>query len=96
MNAIGDISILPTFEKDIDQILASAEFNEGNLYSDFNPDIDNIAAYGIGGLIAGKVLAKAGFFAVILKFWKIIAIGFAGFFAAAKKFIFKKKDTSEV
>jgi len=88
LNAIGDINILDTFNADRDQILHSVEFTPGNRYSDFNPDIDEVAAYGIGGLIAGKVLAKVGFFAVILKFWKFIAIGAVALFSGFRKKIF--------
>jgi hypothetical protein len=33
-----------------------------------------VAAWTIGGLVAGKVLAKAGFFALILKFIKPILL----------------------
>ena len=40
------------------------------LAADFDSKIDNVAAWTIGGLVAGKVLAKAGFFAIILKFIK--------------------------
>ncbi|MCB4797782.1 DUF2167 domain-containing protein [Neotamlana laminarinivorans] len=88
LNAIGDINILDTFNKDRENILKSVEFTSGNRYSDFNPDIDEVAAYGIGSLVAGKILAKAGFFAVILKFWKFIAIGAVGMFGAFKKKLF--------
>lgn len=51
------------------------QFNDGYRYGDFNPSVDEVAGWTIGGLVAGKVLAKAGLFAVILKFWKFIAIG---------------------
>lgn len=88
MNAIGDIDVLPVFKNDINEILASVEFNEGHKYSNFDPDIDKVAAYGIGGLIAGKLLAKAGFFAALLKFWKVIAVAVVGAFAALKKKLF--------
>ena len=88
LTAIGDIYILDAFNQDRDQILASVHFNEGNRYSDFNPDIDEVAAYGIGGLIAGKILAKAGFFALLLKFWKFIAIGAVAIFSGFRKKIF--------
>ncbi|WP_298238796.1 DUF2167 domain-containing protein [uncultured Algibacter sp.] len=88
LNAIGDIDMLDTFNADRDNILHSVEFTAGNRYSDFNPDIDEVAAYGIGGLIAGKILAKAGFFALILKFWKFIAIGAVALFSAFRKKIF--------
>lgn len=88
LNAIGDIDMLDTFNADRDNILHSVAFTPGNQYSDFNPDIDEVAAYGIGGLIAGKVLAKAGFFALILKFWKFIAVGAVAVFSAFRKKIF--------
>ena len=91
LNAIGTIDILPEFKKDVDEILNSVHFTDGNMYSDFNPEIDEVAAYGIGGLIAGKLLAKAGFFALILKFWKIIAIAVVGAFTVFKKKIFGTK-----
>lgn len=92
LNAIGTIDILPLFKKDVTQILNSVAFTEGNTYADFNPDLDKVAAYGIGGLIAGKLLAKAGFFVVILKFWKFIAIGAVGLFSAFKSKIFGRKE----
>ncbi|MEZ4887908.1 MAG: DUF2167 domain-containing protein [Chitinophagales bacterium] len=85
LNAIGEMDILPKVQADIGDILTSVNFNSGNRYSDFNPSMDKVAAYGIGGLIAGKVLAKAGFFALLLKFWKIIAVAIVGFFAFIKR-----------
>lgn len=88
MNAIGDMEALPMIQADLDGILASIEFNEGHAYEDFDSSIDKVAAYGVGGLIAGKILAKAGFFALIAKFWKVIAIAVAGLFAAFKRKIF--------
>ncbi|ULC60745.1 DUF2167 domain-containing protein [Flaviramulus sp. BrNp1-15] len=91
LNAIGDITMLDAFNKDRDNILQSVEFTPGNRYSDFNPDIDKVAAYGIGGLIAGKILAKAGFFALVLKFWKFIAIGAVALFGGFRKKLFGGK-----
>ena len=92
MNAISDIHQLPLVKENIDVVLSSVSFNDGNRYADFNPDLDDVAAYGIGGLVAGKVLAKAGFFALLLKFWKFIAIGVVGLFGAFKKRIFGSKE----
>ena len=57
-------------------ILGMVDFTDGNRYADYKPGTDKVAAYGIAGLIAGGVLAKAGFF-------KIIWVGIL----AAKKFI---------
>ncbi len=92
LNVIGDMNVLEDVKTNLDPILASVEFKAGNKYDDFNPDIDEVAAYGIGGLIAGKLLAKAGFFAIILKFWKFIALGLGGVFMAFKKKIFGTKE----
>lgn len=92
LNVIGDMTVLEDVQQNIDPILTSTTFKEGNQYSDFNPDIDEVAAYGIGGLIAGKVLAKVGFFAVLAKFWKFIAIGAVAIFAGVRKRIFGSKE----
>lgn len=95
LNVIGEMPILEEVKSNINPILASVNFTEGNRYADFNPDIDKVAAYGIGGLIAGKVLMKAGILAkiglLLAKFWKIIAIAVIGFFAGIKK-LFEKKE----
>ncbi len=96
LNAIGEMNVLDKFNKDKDKILTSVNFNEGHKYSNFNSNTDKIAAYGIGGLIAGKVLAKAGFFAVILKFGKIIFLAIAAFFGKFRKLIFGKKEVTTV
>lgn len=92
LNVIGQMDALPLVKQDVNQILASVEFKDGYKYSDFNPSIDKVAAYGIGGLIAGKVLAKVGFFAIILKFGKFIVLGLIGLFAAFKRKIFGSKE----
>ncbi|WP_299714347.1 DUF2167 domain-containing protein [uncultured Tenacibaculum sp.] len=95
LNAIGTMEVLPLVKNNVNQILNSVTFTEGNTYADFNPDIDKVAAYGIGGLIAGKLLAKAGFFALLLKFWKFIAIGAIGLFSVLKNKIFGSKKEEE-
>ena len=45
-----------------------------------------MAAYSIGGLVAGKVLTKVGLFAVVLKFWKIGLPALAGAWTVLKRF----------
>ena len=100
LNAISDVGMLGSVKENINPILASVDFNPGYKYSDFDPDIDQIAAYGIGGLIAGKVLAKAGILAkvgiLLAKFWKIIVFGVIGFFAVVRNFFSgKKKDSGQ-
>jgi uncharacterized membrane-anchored protein len=41
-------------------------FQEGHRYADFNPSTDKVATYGIAALVAGGVLAKGGFFKVLI------------------------------
>jgi uncharacterized membrane-anchored protein len=95
LNAVAGIDGLPLVKKDIEKILTMPEFTAGNKYSDFNSSTDNVAAYTIGGLVAGKILAKVGFFALVLKFWKLIAAGIMGVGYAIKKFFKKKNDDFE-
>lgn len=77
LNAVAGMSSLEQVKAGIPAILKAVEFQEGHRYSEFNPDVDKVATYGIAGLVAGGVLAKAGFFKVL-----IAAI------LAGKKFIF--------
>ena len=65
---------------------SSVTFARGQQYRDFDADIDEVAAYSIGGLVAGKVLAKVGLFAVVLKFWRIGLPALAGAWAVLKRF----------
>ena len=80
-------------------IINSVNYNDGFRYSDFNPETDHVAEWTIGGLIAGKVLAKAGVWAILAKFSKIIIIAVIGFFAAIRKRLAKwlgfRKDEEE-
>lgn len=98
LNAVGSVSELGEVKANIDKVIQSVEFKEGHKYSEFVPDTDNVAAWTIGGLVAGKVLAKAGFFVLILKFWKIIALAVAGAAGVLWKLLTgrKKEETVEV
>lgn len=78
LNAVASMHELPEVEANIEKVIGSITYKEGHRYSDYLPDVDNVAAWTIGGLVAGKVLAKAGFFVVLLKFWKVIALAVAG------------------
>jgi uncharacterized membrane-anchored protein len=96
LNAIASIGELPEVKANIDKVIGSVEFKEGNRYADFIPDVDNVAAWTIGGLVAGKVLAKAGFFVLLLKFWKVIALAVAGGGTALWKFIKGRRKEDEM
>ncbi len=78
LNAISSMNELPEVNHNIDKVLNIVTFSDGNKYADFNPSVDEVAAWTVGGLVAGKVMAKAGFFVVLLKFWKVIAFAVAG------------------
>lgn len=56
VNFIATIDQLHEIEAAVPEVLAMVSFSDGYRYSDFNPDVDKVAAVGIGGLIAGKVL----------------------------------------
>ncbi len=96
LNFIANMDQKPVIESQLETVLALAEFDEGQQYSDFDPAMDKVAAYGLGALVAGKVIAKTGFFAMALIFLKkfgiIIIVGIGAFL----KRIFRKKDTEKV
>lgn len=95
LQAISGMQELDSVNAHLDEVLEMVAFNEGNRYTDFDSTTDKVAAWTIGGLVAGKVLAKAGFFAVILKFLKfiIVGIGIAG--GAIWKYISGRKKKQE-
>lgn len=96
LTAISDMQTLANVKNNINPVLQSINFNEGHRYGDFNPDLDEVAAYGIGGLIAGKVLLKTGLIAklglVLAKSWKIILLAFAGLAGVFGKFFRRKEN----
>ena len=97
LNAVGGMGNLPEINASINGVLGSVEFNQGNRYSDFDPSADKVAAWTIGGLVAGKVLAKVGLFAGLLKFGKVIIIGLAAAGGAIWRFITgRRKEEEEV
>lgn len=91
MNAVATMNELDLVKKDIDKVLQIPSFTEGNMYKDFDSNVDNVAAWTVGGLVAGKMLMKVGFFA---KFWKFILIGLVAVGAGVKK-LFGKKSSGE-
>lgn len=95
MNFIAEIFLLDEVKQDIPKIIPAVSFNEGHRYSDFDPDFDTVAAIGIGGLIAGKVLKSAGLFAVLGKFAKFILIGIAAAAGAIWRFITGRSKKEE-
>lgn len=81
LNFIADMNQKDLIDSQIDTVLALADFDQGSRYADFNPSIDKVATYGIGALVAGKVIAKTGILVAALVFLKkfglliLVAIG---------------------
>ncbi|MFP6851217.1 MAG: DUF2167 domain-containing protein [Pseudomonas sp.] len=78
LNFVAYMDQLAEIEANVPAVLAATEFNPGERYAEFNPDLDTIAAYGLGALVAGKVAAKTGLLVMLLvllkKFWIIPAL----------------------
>jgi uncharacterized membrane-anchored protein len=98
LNAVGNMGNLPDINKNIESVLNSVEYTEGNKYQEFQPSLDKVAAWTIGGLVAGKVMAKIGIVAVIAKFGKVILLAVGGGASAVWRFIRgrRKEEDEEV
>ncbi|MXV50177.1 DUF2167 domain-containing protein [Pedobacter sp. HMF7647] len=96
LNAVAGMDQLPLVKQNIDKVIQSVEFDKGHRYADFVPEVDNVAAWTVGGLVAGKVLAKAGFFVLLLKFWKLLLVGIAAAVGAVKRFFGGRKNTDSI
>jgi len=87
LNAVAAMRDLATVKAAMPEVLAFANFTDGNRYTDFDSSTDKVAAYGLAALVAGGIAAKAGLFAklglLLLAAKKFIVIGLvavAGFF----------------
>jgi uncharacterized membrane-anchored protein len=98
LNAIATTKELPLVQSEISNVLNIFQFNDGYKYEEFDSSVDEVAAWTIGGLVAGKVLAKVGLFAVLAKFGKLIFFAILGFFGTFRKklfSLFRKKKVNE-
>lgn len=96
LNAVASMSALGEVQKNIDPVLTSFSYSDGNKYEDFDPKLDEVAAWTIGGLVAGKVLAKAGILALLLKNIKLIGLAIVGMGGAIMKWFRRKTDPPAV
>ncbi len=87
LTAISAAAQLPLVEKDINKVLGMAAFTSGNRYADYNSSTDKIAAYTVGGLVAGTILTKIGFWAILAKFTKLIIAGVVAAFYGVRKWL---------
>ena len=98
LDAVGSKSQLATLEAGMDEVLSFVEFNQGHRYADFNPAVDHKAEYGIAALVAGGLLAKGGFFKVLLAgllaMKKLVIIAVAAIAGFLKKLFGKKEPAA--
>jgi uncharacterized membrane-anchored protein len=92
LDFIAGMNQLPLIKQNLGAVLDIAEFDQGASYADFNPDLDKVAAYGIGALVAGKVIAKTGFLVVALLFLKKFGIFILLGLGTLYKMVFKRKE----
>ena len=91
LNFFAGMDQMDAVDANLASVLALAEFNRGSRYADFDPDIDTVAAYGIGALVAGKVAAKTGLLAGLLIFLKKFGVIVVAGAAVLLGKVFKRK-----
>lgn len=91
LQAVGFENQMAELKECAQHIISHTKYDEGYRYEDFDESTDNVAGWTVGGLIAGKMLAKAGFFA---KFWKVIVLALGAIGGVIAK-IFKGKKKEE-
>ena len=95
VNAIGGMNMFEQVKPTIEPIMRSVSFTDSNRYDDFDPSIDKVAAYTVGGLVAGKILAKAGILGLLAKFGKFIVLGIVAAGGFIWRFISGRKKKEE-
>jgi uncharacterized membrane-anchored protein len=96
LNAISFMGQMDVIKPAMEEVYALVEFKEGNRYSDFDPDVDQMAAYTLGGLIAGGVVAKSGLlkglFALLIAGKKFVVLLVVGIGAFVMRFFGRKEE----
>jgi uncharacterized membrane-anchored protein len=97
MNFVAGMDQLAEIKNVIPAVMAMPQFEAGSRYQDYVPGADKVAAYGIGGLIAGKLLSKAGFFALALAFlkkgWILVILAVLGLWRVVGRFFRGRQAT---
>jgi uncharacterized membrane-anchored protein len=98
LNAVSGMEQMNQVKGHMAAVLPSVSFLKGNRYEDYNPSTDNLAGYGIGALVAGKVAAKTGILTAmttfIMKGWKFLLIVLAAIVAMIRKLIKTSRGTA--
>jgi len=96
LNAVAPISQLAEIKPAMEQVGTFASFTQGNAYADYDEDTDKLATYGVGGLIAGGLIASKtgllkGLWLALLAGKKFIVIGLVALGVFLKR-MFSRKD----
>ncbi|MEW5854035.1 MAG: DUF2167 domain-containing protein [Myxococcota bacterium] len=96
MQAVAGMDALATVKARMPDVVKAVEFNKGHTYAEFDASVDEVAAYGIGALVAGKVASKvgllAGLAAVAIKAKKLLFVAVLAIGALLKKVLSKKNE----
>lgn len=99
LNAVASMGQLPMMRGRMESLRQRVTFEQGRRYSDFVPSTDRVAAYGIGALIAGKVIAKTGILkmliAALVAGKKLVLAGFAALAAGVRSLLGKKSSQDD-
>lgn len=79
MKAVAPMASSERVRSAMREALSLVEFAPGHRYEEFDSSVDEVATYGVGGLVAGGLLAKTGFFKALLAgalaAKKLVAVG---------------------
>ncbi|WP_375559491.1 DUF2167 domain-containing protein [Bernardetia sp. OM2101] len=90
MNISTSPSHLLEVNSQIPLLTSSVEFYNGFRHEDFDPNFDNLAAFGFAGILAGKVLTKVKVVPFIFKWLKWVIIALLGAFTFFKRKLIKR------
>lgn len=97
LNAIGNMAALPQIKGAMDEVIAQAQFSEGERYVDFNEATDHVAEYTVLSLVAAgtfaKLAAKGGLLLLFAKFGKFLIIPLVflwKYIAAGARWVWRK------
>ncbi|WP_221090030.1 DUF2167 domain-containing protein [Deinococcus aquaedulcis] len=82
LNAVAGMAQLPQIKRDMAAVLNQVSFTPGARYEDFNADTDQLATYGIAGLLGVAAAKKVGLLGAALLFlkkgWILVAAALGG------------------
>lgn len=90
MNISTSPSHLLKVNSQIPLLTSSVEFYKGFRHEDFDPNFDNLAAFGFAGILAGKVLTKVKVVPFVFKWLKWVIIALLGAFTFFKRKLIKR------